>query len=65
MRIYDVFFLFSLFLLSKLYCCCFFLFSVNVVNRVQVKILTVDTKKKCKSFNLDTKKLYLFVNNVR
>ena len=52
----------SLFLVSKL---CFVLISVNVVNRVQVKILTVNTRKKRKSSNLDTKKLYLFVNNIR
>ena len=58
-------FLFFLFLLSKLCCLFFVLFSVNVDNRVQVKILTVNTRKKCKSCNLDTKKLYLFVNNVR
>ena len=63
MRIYDVLFLFSLFLVSKL--CFFVLFSVNVVNRVQVKISTANTRKKCKSCYLDTKKLYLFVNNVR
>ena len=62
MRIYDVFFCFPYFWFLS---CVFVLFSVNVVNRVLVKILTVNTRKKCKSCNLDTKKLYLFVNNVR